>query len=515
MKSEVRTVLQRAESLVSQDKLHDALKLLRDADQTIQKAEQTKALVILRANILSSLAVIEKKLAKNEQVLNTLRHLLKLIILNGLGVVEQAVTLINIGTILFHLQKTDLSLSYTMRALKMLQRSQSATKVEDPPSQTTAHPPNHSSNLKQKLVNQVLACFNLAVYHSDLGNALEATRSLNSAKSLAIKKFGFKQKVTELVTRNIEAKPKELKPFFLAQKFVQPEEMFLEQRLSPKKPHSDKSDVWIPIASEQIGVPLPPLSKKFSHHSQSENKRTTLGNANSDFDSIESKRTQPHAVSNRIISADRESQKFKALPKLSNRFNLHEKSNQLLGIRIDKHPQPKPDLPEPNVLLTESEDAQSAQPAKPSKANKSVQTAESGFSKSSHREPIQKVNNKLVEVSRPPPKKAKSIQGTTHADKPSRHRHAELMEMLTAKKPPKQPEIGLPSDKPNTRETQSLQNEKPVTAKRSSLELLFEKKYLSKTKGASLETATTADESMSQKKKLEIDRLHITLRYMG
>ncbi len=515
MKTEVHTVLQRAEALVCQDKLHDALKLLRDADQSIEKAEQTKALVVLRANILSSSAVIEKKLGRNEQVLTTLRHLLRLIISNSLGVIEQAVTLINIGTALFHLKKTDLSLSYTMRALKMLQRSQSAPKTEESSLKNANSAPTQSANLKQKLVNQVLACFNLAVYHSDLGNSLEATRTLNSAKALAIKKFGFKQKVTELVTRNIEARPKELKPFFLAQKFVQPEEMFLDHIVMSKKPHSGKSEDWIPIPSEQLGAPVPPMSKKPTDQSQSDQKKTTQTNGTNDFEFVESKRYHSYAASNRIISAGKESHRFNPLPKLSNRFNLHDKSNQVLGIRIDKHPKPKDGLPEPKVLLTDSEDAQSAQPREIAKANKSVQTAESGFSNSSHREPIQQVQVKLADVSKRQPKKAKSIQGSTQADRPSRHRHAELLEMLNIKKPPKPAPVSQPLDQPTTQETKSLKEQKPVAAKRSSLELLFEKKYYGRTKGVSLETSTTADESVTHKKKLEIDRLHITLRYMG
>jgi tetratricopeptide (TPR) repeat protein len=211
-----------AEALAANGKLDEAEKTLLEAKRLVEEQEQEGEIdQVLLPNILSSLSLIQKKLNRHEKVLSTLKTLLKQIIEKRLSKLDHAITLGNIGTTLFFLGKLDVSLTYTLKANKMMERiaspenlAQAASDIEH------GYWVTMTLDERKKLLHaQVPACYNLAIIYHHLGCALESGRCLNAAKSLAISKIGFNHKVTDLVTKNAELKSKEGNPVFLTLRF--------------------------------------------------------------------------------------------------------------------------------------------------------------------------------------------------------------------------------------------------------------------------------------------------------
>jgi hypothetical protein len=212
-----------AEALAANGRLEDAERSLLEAKKLMEDHDndQESNLLVL-PNILSSLSIIQKKLNRHERVLTTLKTLLKLILERRLSRLDHAITLANIGTTLFFLGKLDVSLTYTLKANKMLEKiATPGTYIQAAADAEQGYWLNMPLEEKKRLLmSQVPACYNLAIIYHHLGCHLESGRCLNAAKSLAISKIGFNHRVTELVTKHAELKTKEGKPVFLALHFT-------------------------------------------------------------------------------------------------------------------------------------------------------------------------------------------------------------------------------------------------------------------------------------------------------
>lgn len=211
-----------AEALSANGRLEDAEKNLLEAKKLMEDHDNDPdANSLIFANILSSLSIVQKKLNRHDKVLSTLKTLLKLILERKLSRLDHSITLANIGTTLFFLGKLDVSLTYTLKANKMLEKIAAPGSI----AQAAADAEQGywlSMSLEEKkrlLMSQVPACYNLAIIYHHLGCHLESSRCLNAAKSLAISKIGFNHRITDLVTKQAELKTKDSKPIFLALHF--------------------------------------------------------------------------------------------------------------------------------------------------------------------------------------------------------------------------------------------------------------------------------------------------------
>lgn len=211
-----------AEALAGDGKLEEAERMFLEAKKLAESHEvDPDSSPLLLPNILSSLSLVQKKLGRHEKVLTTLKSLMRLILERKLSRLDHAVTLANIGTTLFFLGKLDVSLTYTLKANKMLERIANAGTI----AQVAADPEQaywldaSPEEKKRLLVSQVPACYNLAIVYHHLGCHLESGRCLNAAKTLAISKIGFNHRITDLVTKHAELKAKDGKPVFLALHF--------------------------------------------------------------------------------------------------------------------------------------------------------------------------------------------------------------------------------------------------------------------------------------------------------
>ena len=231
-----------ADTLAANAKLEEAERSLFEARKMAENVPAWEEDFLLIPNILSSLSLVQKRQGRHDRVLNTLKSLLKLIIEKQLSKLDHAVTLANIGTTLLFLGKLDISLTYTLKANKMIER------LASPSSMTRAandgnHEDSFTLNIEEKrrlIMNQVPACYNLAIIYQKLGCTLESNKCLNAAKSLAISKIGFNNKITDLVTKNVELRSKEGKPVFLTQRFVKRNQ---GQRSTSRGPSNDIVDV--------------------------------------------------------------------------------------------------------------------------------------------------------------------------------------------------------------------------------------------------------------------------------
>ena len=539
MNSSAYSVLKQAEFCSTEGRLGEAERLLKDSLEQSSTAEQTKQAHLIKANCLSSLAVVQKKMGKYEDVLSTLKSLLKTIISYELGTIEQAIVMVNIGTALFHLKKADRSISYTQKAFKILHRAGSkSSEPRKDDSLINSSISNPSSDNKQILVNQILAYFNMAVYYNEIGSAIESSRSLNTAKTLAINKFGFKQKITELVTKNIEVNQSEMKPFFLAQKFAVSEILNLHDVIKEgKNTSSSRSEEQRKLAS----IPLLKINSRrlsFSKKANSDDKQHkktayTPISFISEVEDMNLKVMDKDGIAKRISSSSKDSQNSQMLPKLTKLIS-DDRSNQMLGIRIDKtkpkmrreSEESRLDFQDHHLLLTESDEAQSGK--KSSKIDKGVQTSDNSISQIYERENDNLSDGRVLPVIKPQKhqKKSRTLHDQSLTTKPNHNRTAELMELLSKKiveKPPRPIQRSIPVDyfskEASIREKKQKEGSLPP---RSFIKSTSEKsrdniadEAPNKTPTQSHQTSSTAvEKEANEKKKINIDRLNITLRYM-
>lgn len=250
---------QQAESMASNGRLEEAERTLSEGKNLAESIPQWEEERLLLPNILSSLALVQKRQGKHDRVLNTLKTLMKTIIERRLGKIEHGVTLVNIGTTLFFLGKLDVALSYTLKANKLLEKlANPQDLMEAAQGMEEGYGPLTTAEEKKRLiVNQVPACYNLAILYHHLGFSLESNKCLNAAKSLAISKLGFGNKVTDLVTKNVELRSKDGKPTFLILRFTEP----LNKQMNPTKQHEGEI-----LDTEKEGS----LSRGRSPHMESE-----------------------------------------------------------------------------------------------------------------------------------------------------------------------------------------------------------------------------------------------------
>jgi hypothetical protein len=182
-----------------------------------QNGERTLLLAVSRLNVYNSLCVLYKQRTRYERMMGLLKKIVQIGREFELEPVENAVTLMNISCVLSLMHKSDQAITVAQRAKGLLNKvllERMRHETED-----DREGPVKTKELKRVYLNLILNSFNLSIYYLKSGNNIEYKKHLNLAKSVAIQRFGLKDKVTQLVAQDplIKNDAKDIKPFYCSQ----------------------------------------------------------------------------------------------------------------------------------------------------------------------------------------------------------------------------------------------------------------------------------------------------------